>query len=128
MLRYAFLRSYCLFLVAVQVVTALALVFQVQGGRFPEGMMPGMFIGLNLPILLAHAFQRRSGVNLGSINFRAGCLAMGLIGANFLRAGLMVAVFSNGMQTWTSMLHILTAQSLWLAIPAAWVAGRPANR
>lgn len=42
-----------------------------------------------------------------------GCLLMALIMANFMRAGALTGDWSK----WNSILHILSAQSLWIAIP-----------
>ena len=101
-------------LLAAQVVTGLLLLTQQTLGPMNEGLMIPLFFGLNLPALVLQP-PRGSFRALGTPLFIIG---MAVIMVNFMRAGMM----SQGFKTLDGVLHILTAQSLWLAFPAYWAA------
>lgn len=103
-------------LIAVQVITGLCILCGFHLGTIhPDSLFP-MFFVLNLPAFLLSAGSRRpASAKLFNMGF---ILIMGLIAANFLRAGLMAGLMSGGIGNICGMLHVLSAQSLWLAYPA----------
>lgn len=114
--RSDLLAKYFWALIAAQVLTGLCLVCKVQLGAPPQSIMFGLFIGLNVPIVLLAVGLTK--VDLGRIFSRGFVWAMSLWAANFLRAGVMSAMLSSDGNDLCGLLHILTAQSLALAYPA----------
>jgi hypothetical protein len=97
-------------LIAVQVVTGICILVGLRLGQPPQSAFIGLFLGLNVPTLLLSA---GTGYAARGISFRF-LAVMALIMLNFIRAGMM----SGGIDDLCGLLHILTAQSLWLAYPA----------
>lgn len=109
---------YCLFLVVLQLVTGLALMHGDQGARVSFDTMY-LFLGLNAPtVILGRQLDRNDTTE--SLKNPAGCLVMALIMANFLRAGALAGDWSK----WNSILHLLSAQSLGIALPTWQALGR----
>ncbi|MBS2040328.1 hypothetical protein JST97_35400 [bacterium] len=110
-MSYSLMSFYCLFLLLLQLVTGLALMHGDEGARVGFDTMY-LFIGLNLPtVILGSQLDRNDTTQ--SLKSPAGCLVMALIMANFMRAGTLAGDWSK----WNSILHLLSAQSLWIAVP-----------
>ena len=111
-MRYSLMVAHCLFLVALQVLTGVALLAHQTLGVAPEPAMFYGFIGLNLPTMILSRKDR--GANRG-LWTGPGCAIMALIMLNFLRAA-----GAGDWKAWAGILHALSAQSLWIAVPSAW--------
>jgi len=110
-MSYALMLLYCGFLICLQLYTGWALAHGDLGGRVPFETM-WLFFGINLPtMLLGAAVSREESVQ--QLKEPVGCLLMALIMANFMRAGAI----SHDWNQWNGILHILSAQSLWIAVP-----------
>ena len=104
------------FLLTVQLVTAIALVAGWHWGSVQESYIFLFFIGINLPFIFI-------GANKPASN-KFGCFlifAMAIIALNFFRAALTIGYFHRDFNDVVGLLHILSAQSLWVAFPAYWM-------
>ena len=102
---------YCGFLICLQLYTGWALAHGDLGGRVPFETI-WLFFGINLPTMLLGAAVSRE-ESLQQLKEPVGCLLMALLMANFMRAGAI----SHDWNRWNGILHMLSAQSLWIAVP-----------
>lgn len=103
-------------LLTVQLVTAIALVAGWHWGNVQESYIFLFFIGINLPLIFI-GNRKTPGAKLGC--FLA--FAMAIIALNFVRAGATIGYYHRSFTDLVGLLHILSAQSLWVAFPAYWM-------
>lgn len=105
-----------LFLLTAQLVTAIALVAGWHWGSVQDNHIFLFFIGINLPLIFIGA-SKQAGNKFGCFLI----FAMVIIAINFFRAALTIGYFHRTFNDLVGLLHILSAQSLWVAFPAYWM-------
>lgn len=117
--RASLLLLNCFALVALQILTGVCFLDHNTLGPVADSSIPYFFFGINVPTILLAGFGPRVRFKWSSEPFLI--VVMALIMMNFMRAASM----SGDWKTLSSLLHVLSAQSLWIAFPAYWMASHP---